>query len=80
LTTGSGIADRGQEQPAERKTAEFAGPEFSERDADRSRKAGHRQDSELRMRASALFSGGASGPNVITRAHKVSLALSFSCK
>ena len=38
MTTGSGIADRGQEQPAERKTAEFAGPEFSERDADRSRR------------------------------------------
>ena len=37
LTTGPGIADRGQVQPAERKIAEFAGPEFSERDAERSR-------------------------------------------
>jgi hypothetical protein len=31
LTTGSGIADRGQAQPAEQKIAEFEGQEFSER-------------------------------------------------
>jgi hypothetical protein len=37
LTT-SGIADRGQAQPAERKIAEFERPEFSERNADRSRR------------------------------------------
>jgi len=37
LTTGSGIADRGQAQSAERKIAEFEGPEFSERHADSSR-------------------------------------------
>jgi hypothetical protein len=37
LTT-SGIADRGQAQPAERKIAEFEGQEFSERDAERSRR------------------------------------------
>jgi len=38
LTTGSGIADRGQAQPAERKIAEFEGQELSERDAERSRR------------------------------------------
>jgi hypothetical protein len=38
LTTGSGISDRGQAQPAERKITEFEGQEFSERDADRSRR------------------------------------------
>jgi hypothetical protein len=37
LTTGSRIADRGQAQPAEREIAEFEGPEFLERDAERSR-------------------------------------------
>jgi hypothetical protein len=38
LTTGSGIADRDQAQPAERKITEFEGQEFSERDADRLRR------------------------------------------
>jgi hypothetical protein len=38
LTTGSGIANRGQVDPAERKIAEIEGQEFSERDADRSRR------------------------------------------
>jgi len=38
LTTGSGIADRDQAQPAEQKNAEFEGQEFSERDADGSQR------------------------------------------
>ena len=38
MTTGFGIVDRDQVQPAERKIAEFERQEFSERDADRSRR------------------------------------------
>ncbi|HTF25578.1 MAG TPA: hypothetical protein VK937_16975 [Candidatus Limnocylindria bacterium] len=38
MTTGSGIADRYQAQPAKRKIAEFEGQEFSERATDRSRR------------------------------------------
>jgi len=38
LTAGSGIADRDQAQPAERKIAKSEGQEFSERDAARSRR------------------------------------------
>jgi len=77
LTTGSGIADRGQAQPAERKIAEFEGQEFSERDAERSRRLAIGKIQNFECAPGPCFQE-AHPVRMLLPGHNVSMALSFS--